>query len=141
MLAKNILVPTDFSECSMHALDYACELAQRLDASIHLVNCVSVPPEINIALTQEMVETLRSGAEQALDKLVSRPGVRFARPQVVSMDPREGILDAAQRTKADLIVLGTHGRRGFTRFMLGSVAEGVLRRATCPVLTLRGGAS
>jgi nucleotide-binding universal stress UspA family protein len=137
MLAKKILVPIDFSDCSMHALDYACELSRRLDASIHHVHCVApFSPEINLALTQAMIDTLRSGAEQALDKLATRPHVRFDKPEIVRLDPRDGILEVAQASKAD--VIGTHGRRGLARFMLGSVAEYVVRHAPCPVLTLRG---
>lgn len=140
MLPKTILVPTDFSACATEALDYACELATKLDATIHLVHCIGpLSSEINMALTQTMLDSLRHGAMQVMEKTVSsRQGVRFGRPQIVSMDPRDGILEVAQGLGPDLIVMGTHGRRGFARLVLGSVAEHVLRRSPCPVLVLRG---
>ncbi len=143
MLAKNILVPVDFSDCSLRALDYAYELARKLDAKIQLLHCVGpLSPEVSLALTPSMIDTLQAGAVQALDKLVAaRPNVAFETPLIVRMDPRDAILEVAQTKKADLIVIGTHGRRGLSRLVLGSVAEEVLRRAPCPVLTLRGGVS
>lgn len=143
MLPKDVLVPTDFSECATRALDYACELAQKLDATVHLVHSFGpASPEMNIVLTASMVETLRSGAVQALETLAAgRPDVRFGNLAVVRGDPRDSILDVAQTLRADLIVMGTHGRRGFARVVLGSVAEHVLRRADCPVVTLRGAES
>lgn len=140
MLPKNILVPTDFSECATHALDYACELAKKLEATVQLVNCIGpVSPEVNLALSQTMVDSLRDGALKALDKLVAeRSDVRFGRSHVVQLDPRDGILEVAQTVHPDMIVMGTHGRRGFARIVLGSVAEHVARRSPCPVLLLRG---
>jgi nucleotide-binding universal stress UspA family protein len=141
MLPKNLLVPTDFSTCAETALDYACELAGKLDATVHVVNCLGASlPELNLALSEAMIESLRAGALQGLERLTrARPGVRFGKLSVVPGDPRDGILEIASSLQSDLIVMGTHGRRGFTRLVVGSVAEHVLRRAACPVLTIRGG--
>jgi nucleotide-binding universal stress UspA family protein len=143
VLPKNILVPTDFSECATRALDYACELAQKLDATVHLVHSFGPgSPEMNLVLTSVMIDTMRSGAAQALESLAAgRSNVRFGNLDVVRGDPRDNILEVAQTLRADLIVIGTHGRRGFARVVLGSVAEHVLRRADCPVITLRGAES
>lgn len=143
MLPKTILVPTDFSDGARTALDYACELAKKLDATVHLVHCVGpLPPEVGITLTQEMFDSLRGSALRAMETLMgSHPGARFGKLQLVQLDPRDGILEIARDVNPDLIVMGTHGRRGFSRLVLGSVAEHVLRRAPCPVLVLRGGES
>jgi nucleotide-binding universal stress UspA family protein len=139
MLAKNILVPTDFSECATRALEYACELGQTLGATIHLVHCFGpTTPEMNMTLTAAMIDTLRSGAMVALEGIVAaHTDTRFGRLALVRADPRDGILETARDLGCDLIVIGTHGRRGVSRMLLGSVAEHVLRRADCPVLTLR----
>jgi nucleotide-binding universal stress UspA family protein len=143
MLPKNILVPTDFSDCANHALDYACELGKKLDATIHLMHCIGpLAPGIGIALTQGMIDSLRESALQGLEKVIAaRSGIRFSKPLLVYLDARDGILDAAQTVRPDMIVMGTHGRSGFSRLVLGSVAEHVLRRSPCPVLVLRGGES
>jgi nucleotide-binding universal stress UspA family protein len=140
MLPKNILVPTDFSECATTALDYACDLARTLGATIHLVHCFGpASPEMTLTLTAAMFDTLRSGSMTALESIVTaHPDVKFGRLALERGDPRDGILDIARDLECDLIVIGTHGRRGFARLVLGSVTEHVLRRATCPVLTLRG---
>lgn len=143
MLPKNILVPTDFSECATTALDYACELARAFGATVHLVHCFGpASPEMSMTLTAAMTDKLRSGSMDALEGIVaSRPDVKFGRLALERTDPRDGILEVARNLECDLIVIGTHGRRGFARLVLGSVAEHILRRATCPVLTLRGAES
>lgn len=143
MLPKNILVPTDFSRCATDALDYACELAKTLGATIHLVHCFGpASPEMNLTLTAAMIDTLRGGAMLALENIVAaHSDTRFGRLALVRADPRDGILETARDLASDLIVIGTHGRRGISRLLLGSVAEEVLRRAECPVLTLRGAES
>jgi universal stress protein A len=140
MLPKTILVPTDFSDCANHALEYACALAKSLDASIYLANCLGAAlPELNMALTQSMIDSLRASATGGLEKVAAaHPGVRFGRLAVVPGDARDGILELARELSPDLIVMGTHGRRGFSRLVLGSVTEHVVRRADCPVLTIRG---
>jgi nucleotide-binding universal stress UspA family protein len=68
-----------------------------------------------------------------------RGAVQFGAPIIEAADPRDLILAAAARVDADLIVMGTHGRRGLSRFVLGSVAEDVVRRSPCPVLAVRSG--
>jgi nucleotide-binding universal stress UspA family protein len=140
MIPTNILVPIDFSPCSEHALDYACALGSKLGARIHVINAIgSTLPELSVALTDQMISSIRTNNAAALDKLLAprRAGAQFGEIAVVDDDARDAILKAAKVVHADLIVIGTHGRRGLSRMLLGSVAEDVLRRATCPVLAVR----
>ncbi len=140
MIPTNILVPIDFSACSEHALDYACDLAAKLGARIHVINAIGATlPELSVALTDQMISSLRTSNAAALDKLLGprRKKVAFGEVSVVDGDARDAILHAARAVRADLIVIGTHGRRGLTRVLLGSVAEDILRRAPCPVLAVR----
>lgn len=139
-LPKTILVPTDFSEFANHALDYAIALASKLDAQVHVVNALTIPelgvPELGVALTSAMMGSMVEKNQAALDKLVAdRPSASFA-TMLRTGDPRSVILQTAKAIDADLIVMGTHGRRGVTRALLGSIAEAIVRTAPCPVLTV-----
>lgn len=141
MIPTNILVPIDFSPCAERALDYACELAAKLGAKVHVINALGTTlPELSVALTDQMLASLRHSNAAVLDKLVEprRSLAAFGELRVVDDDPRDAILAAAAAVHADLIVIGTHGRRGVSRLVLGSVAEDVMRRAPCPVLAVRG---
>jgi len=142
MLPKHILVPTDLSEGAEQALDYACELGHRLDAQIHLLNVISIPalgvPELGVALTATMIDDLVLGSRDALDRLAqARSTANLGQVMVRTGDARDVIKQTAQELGIDLIVMGTHGRRGLTRALLGSVAESVVRSAPCAVLTVR----
>ena len=142
MLPKHILVPTDLSEGAEQALAYACELARTLDAEIHLLNVVAIPalgvPELGVALTSTLIDQLVVENQTALEKLArSRCTARLGRVLIKAGDPRDTIIHTAQELGIDLIVMGTHGRRGITRALLGSVAETVVRSAPCAVLTVR----
>ena len=141
-LPTTILVPTDFSDFADHALDYAIMLASKLGAQVHVVNALTIPelgvPELGVALSSTMMGTMVQRNQAALDKLVAaRPSANFA-TMLRTGDPRSVILQAAKELGADLIVMGTHGRRGVTRALLGSIAEAIVRTAPCPVLTVRG---
>ena len=142
MLPKHILVPTDLSEGAEQALDYACELARILDAEIHLLNVVGIPalgvPELGVALTSTIIDQLVTENQGALDQLArTRCAARLGHVRIKAGDPRDMINQTAQELGADLIVMGTHGRRGISRALLGSVAESVVRTAPCAVLTVR----
>jgi universal stress protein A len=140
MIPTNILVPIDFSPCAERALEYACELAAKLGAKVHVVNAIgNAVPELSVALTDQMLASLRHSNAAVLDKLLEprRGDVAFGELRVVDDDPRDAILKAAAAVHADLIVIGTHGRRGLSRMLLGSVTEDVVRRAPCPVLAVR----
>jgi len=143
MLPKNILVPTDLSEGAEEALDYACELAAQLGATVHLLNVIGIPamgvPELGVALTSTMIDTMLADNQRSLDVLANARRDRCAIGEVVlkTGDARDTINQTARDLGCDLIVMGTHGRRGLSRALLGSVAETVVRSAPCPVLTVR----
>ncbi len=140
MTPKNILVPIDFSVGSEHALDYACSLGEKLGSTIHLVYSIGAAlPELSFALNDAVIETVRSESMAKLDKLAKdrAPIAKFGRCFVEPGDARDTILKVAKSLEPDLLVMGSHGRRGVSRFVLGSVAEHVLRRANCPVLIVR----
>jgi nucleotide-binding universal stress UspA family protein len=141
-LPTSILVPTDFSETAARALDYASALAAKLGARIHVVHVIGIPalgvPELGVALTSVTIGSLVRDSQAALDRLVDsrRNQATFGDVLLRTGDPRDMILQAANEVHADLIVIGTHGRRGLARALLGSVAEEIVRTAPCPVVTV-----
>lgn len=143
MLPKNILVPTDMSPHAEAALDYACELAGALGATVHLVNVIGIPsygiPELGLAITSTMIDAMVTDNQKALEALAARKRGTATIGQILlkTGDARDSIDQTAKELGADLIVMGTHGRRGVSRALLGSVAETVVRTAPCPVLTIR----
>ena len=143
MTPTNILVPIDFSDTSINALDYAVALAAKLGARIHLVHAIGMPtlglPELGLAWASVAMPEAVVVAQTKLDAVVAaREGLaQFGERAISTGDVRDDILEAAERVKADLIVIGTHGRRGMSRAILGSTAEAVVRTAPCPVLTVR----
>jgi nucleotide-binding universal stress UspA family protein len=133
-----ILHPTDFSEHSEFAFRLACALARDYNARLVLLH-VALPP---IMVYGEGAVALEPGAEleEAKTKLHELEGrARHVRveSQVMEGDPVDMILRAAKETHSDVIVMGTHGRTALARLLLGSVAEMVLRKAPCPVLTAK----
>jgi len=143
MLPTNFLVPTDFSPTARRALDYAIALAARLGARIHIVHVIGIPalglPEIGLALTTMTIDSLMADGQAALDRITNecRDQATFGEVVLRTGDARAEILQVATQVHADLIVVGTHGRRGVSRALLGSVAEAIVRMAPCPVLTVR----
>jgi len=140
MLPKNILVPTDLSEGAQYALDYACELARSLGARVHLLNVIGIPvlgvPELGAAMGSTLIDSMIAECQQALDKLAAQKGCD-GEVLLKTGDARDLINQMATELRADLIVMGTHGRRGVSHALLGSIAESVVRSAPCPVLTVR----
>jgi nucleotide-binding universal stress UspA family protein len=143
---QRILCPTDFSDPAADCVQAASELAQHFGAELLLVNVVPVvptlPPDPNYVFkVPEYERFLHMDAEKHLrevrDQLVAK-NVRV-RTLVGHGAAAEEIVAIAVREKADLIVIATHGSTGFERLMFGSVAEKVVRLATCPVLTVRKG--
>ena len=141
-MPKTILVPTDFTACAQEAVDYALALAKRLDARVCLVHAYLIPVsgwEGGWAFPQDVVSQLEAAARAKLDATLTK--ARETLPTTTASfwngDPREGVLELASDLDADLIVMGTHGRRGISRAIMGSVAEHVMRRAKCAVLAVR----
>ena len=137
---RSILVPVDFSDYSEAALDYAVALAAKLDAKLHLVHALGIPglgvPELGVALTSSLMDQMVKDNQAAIDKLAQahRTEVPIGNALLRTGDARDVIVQTADELGADLIVMGTHGRRGVSRALLGSVAETVVRTAPCPVL-------
>lgn len=145
MLPKTILVPTDFSEGSDAAVSYAVELARALGAELVLLHTYEIPmvgfPDGTLVATAELTTRVLNGAQKGLDDAKARlaaSGVPI-RALVKQGDTWRTILDTADELGAGLVVMGTHGRRGLPRALLGSVAEKVVRSAKCPVLTVHAG--
>ncbi len=137
-LPKTLLVPTDFSDPAAAALDYAVELAGAFGASIVLLHAFELPIDAvhDPALGGKEAQDRR--ILDALDGLVSTSkGARVPiRSCVERADPWRAILDVSERENVDLVVMGTHGRRGLPRALLGSVAEKVVRTSAVPVLVV-----
>lgn len=139
---RQILVPTDFSELSARAVEYARDLAEEFEATLILLN-VQAPSHISDAEglpSPEALELTRTSREQgALVRLrelfLDGEKTRYC---VVTGYPEQAIPAVARAENVDLIVMATHGRTGLTRMLEGSVTEEVLRLAPCPVLALRG---
>ncbi|GAB4143495.1 MAG: universal stress protein [Planctomycetaceae bacterium] len=142
---KRILVPTDFSEHSANALKYGCALAEKFSSELHLLHVlqdlVAMVPEPGLAFPPpgDYIEELKTSAENALNKL---PDPEWSLSAEVVRDTRQGppfleIVRYAKEKDVDLIVMGTHGRSGLSHMLMGSVAEKVVRKAPCPVLTVR----
>ena len=142
-----ILVPTDFSEPSDAALEYARGLALAFGASLHVLHVIEVQSTTGSPAAEAMVETpppfcaLFDHAKGALGRrvpAVDRERLR-ARTEILVGTSVKAIIDYATDRRIDLIVMGTHGRRGIAHLLVGSVAEQVIRQAPCPVMAVRGG--
>ncbi len=147
-----ILVPTDFSPPAQAALAYARQIAERFGASLHLLHVVD--DRLGLGLTTEvyadafpaLIEGLQKEGRDQLEQAMPpadrpRSGCELV---LLTGSPFSEIVQYAQDATIDLIVMGTHGRGGMAHMLLGSVAEKVVRRAPCPVLTVRnlpGGAA
>lgn len=143
---KKILFPTDFSRCAEQALAHAVFLAEKYGAEIHVLHVVTLFNDQPSIISNEITETegtirkLEDIAEKQLDKVVDAKGsddvkIITATKREISAAP--AILEYASDNDIDLIVMGTHGRRGLGHLLLGSAAEEVVRLAACPVFTIR----
>jgi nucleotide-binding universal stress UspA family protein len=146
MAIKRVLVPVDFSADSLHALTYACDLARRWGATVVALHVVE-PIYLGEA---SVLLAARPDPAQLLDeqwKICNRELTRLSEDMArdgrkVRTVVKRGvaahvIVDTAKRMAADLIVMATHGRTGLDHMLVGSVAEKVVRAASCPVLTVR----
>lgn len=138
---ERMLVPIDFSDCSLDALEYAVQVARRSGASIrllHVLEPVSYGLDfslLHVAKREKMREAIGERLSELAEALVEAD-VR-TNVELHGGLPSDSILDRAKIMSADLIVMGTHGRRGLSHTISGSVAEAVLRKSSCPVLTVR----
>lgn len=146
IMLNNILVATDFGEASEAALRYGRELAKRFDATLHVltvaenVAIATLGAETFAAVAPQLQHEIEAAARQALDEAIidSDHSGPVTRPVVMtSSSPAAAIVDYAQEHNINLIVMGTNGRGVLEHFLMGSVAERVVRLAPCPVLTVR----
>lgn len=141
---KKILFPTDFSDCSKRAQEYACALAEQFQAELHIVHVLQdITPFIGdggamLSVPNSYFVEQRQVAEKALNQLLPN---QWTRGKQVIQATRQGnpfveIVNYAKETDIDVIVIGTHGRTALLHMLLGSVAEKVVRKSPCPVLTV-----
>ena len=141
---QKILLPTDFSNYSAAATKYACELATKFDAELHLLHTLEirtdVTPDFAMGLTlPRYINESKAAVEKSLTGVLD-PQWSAGRKVVHAIlegSPKVEIIRYARQQDIDLIVLSTHGRTGLAHVIMGSVAESVVRTAPCPVLTVR----
>ncbi len=142
-----IMVPVDFSENSMGAVDYAVKLGKRFGSRLILVHIYHFPVELltdwsaygTLAGSGELLEALRKEREQQLSALAAEKaasGLEIA-TRVLEGTPFSEIVKAARTEKADILIMGTRGLTGIKHVLIGSTAEKVVRKAPCPVLVLK----
>jgi len=136
---KTILFATDFSPASRVAFGIASALARDYKARMIAMHVVE-PARVGFAeFTTYVGPEENRGAAMAMLQALKAPSPTVTiEYRLLEGDPATVIAETAEETEADLIVMGTHGRTGLSRIVMGSVAEEVLRRAPCPVLTVRG---
>jgi len=142
---RRILAPADFDVCSSPTIRYAAELAEKFGAELILLHIVQdlalampdavMPTPVPVPMLTQLIDAAKNGLEnlvkaENLGRLNPRLEVRVG-------SPAGEIVAVANDLKVDLVCIGTHGRGGLAHFLLGSVAEKVVRQAPCPVLTIR----
>lgn len=142
---ERILYPTDFSASAAHALPHALRMAREHGAELHLLHALvfhEAEPGSAADRGNHLDDVYETISEEAAARLrdtargIEAPGLSIQGAQVRAISAAPAILDYAERQSIDLIVMGTHGRRGLRRLLLGSVAEEVARLAPCPVLVV-----
>lgn len=136
---QKILVPMDGSPSSIAGLSQAVALAEELGSQLEVLH-VNAPDDFAVGSATASAKSAREEAEQDMERAVAAAENRLAERltrRTESGDPVRKILEVAAADKADLIVIGTHGRVGRMHALIGSVAEAVVRNASCPVLTVR----
>jgi nucleotide-binding universal stress UspA family protein len=137
---KHILVPTDFGESSRRAGTIAADLAAKYGATLTLVHSYEVPmyEYPGVIIPQDLTEAILDAAKAQLDQQLAALLASGAKASgVLGFGiPVQEIVGAIERTHADLVIMGTHGRKGINRLLMGSVAERIVRMSPVPVLTV-----
>ncbi len=145
-MIKNILVATDFSETSEAAVVYARQLAHAFGSTLHVLHvagnvmATAVGAEGYTVDFPGLQREVEESAQKQLDALITEEDRRTLSAKAIvltSNSPAQAVVSYAKDAHVDLIVVGTHGRGGVPRMLIGSVAERVVRTAPCPVLTVR----
>lgn len=137
-MAKKILVPTDFSHTGDAALELASTLARDIGATLLIVHAEEPPTAYRgDEIYYQMSEPAKDKLQKMLRKIEPTNSAIPCEHRVISGDPAHAIVRLAKDEEVEMIVMGTHGRTGLSRMLMGSVAEAVVRRAECPVLTYK----
>ncbi|WP_435157694.1 universal stress protein [Haladaptatus sp. DFWS20] len=134
-----ILLPTDGSEATDRAIEQALDLAKTYDARLYAISVVdqtAVPPDVRADILYEELQRECERALNDIEKKATDAGIDV-RTSIPRGTPYRAILDFAEDHDIDLIVMGTHGRRGIDRYLLGSVTEKIVRLSEKPILTVR----
>lgn len=140
---KKILCPVDYSVCSNEALKQAVSLAQREKAKLYLMHVVDIrmyghEAPLSFEMPRPTEETLKKVEEDLAKNILKEAREKVEVETIVTMGiPAVEIVNTAKEKGVDLIVMGTHGRTGIAHVVIGSVAENVVRKAPCPVLTVK----
>jgi len=145
MAFKNILVPYDDSECSLHAFKIAAEIAKKFNSKL---TALTVVPKsyhtsgfyTNAKFDEILLKEQRDSAKSALskvDSIAKKQGIKLAKYVLESNAVVKQIVSFAKSEKFDLIVMGTHGRTGWSKLIVGSVANGIIQTANCPALVVK----
>jgi len=145
MAFKNILVPYDDSECSLHAFKIAAEMAKKFNSKLTAVTVVPSAIRItssysNVRYEEILLKEQRDSAKSALskvDSIAKKQGIKLAKYVLESNAVVKQIVSFAKSEKFDLIVMGTHGRTGWSKLIIGSVANGIIQTANCPALVVK----
>ena len=144
MLFKNILVPFDLSNKSLHAFKIALDMAKKYDSKITILTCIQVDTwhhkfydsRADAELLKNQKKTITPHIEK-LENLANKSNISMKSQILRSISVVKDITTYAKSHKFDLIVMGSHGRTGFDKLLLGSVANGVLQKSSCPVLIIK----
>lgn len=143
LAVRNILCPVDFSDFSLRAFRYAVSIARHFQASLFVEHTVQIPVSVflegaDMKSVQSNLQASREEADRNLRHLVARSGVEISEVYlaVKEGDVCDQILQTIREHRIDLVVMGTHGHKGFSRLVLGSVAEHIIHEALCPVLVV-----
>jgi nucleotide-binding universal stress UspA family protein len=141
---ETIIFPTDFSENSEYAFEYALSLAMKFNARLVVMHVINEPVDLrgfyvpHISF-EKLEEEILSAAEKMMEKFCHTKLASYSKYSscIVAGIPYDEILRKVEEEKGSLIVMGTHGRKGIDHFLFGSTTERVVRTAVCPVLTVR----
>ena len=144
MLFKNILVPSDLSTKSFHAFKIALDMAKKYDSKITILTCIQVDTwhhkfydsRADAELLKNQKKVITSHIEK-LENLANKSNISMKSQILRSISVVKDITTYAKSHKFDLIVMGSHGRTGMDKLILGSVANGVLQKSSCPVLIIK----
>lgn len=144
MLFQNILVPFDLSKNSNHAFKVALDMAEKYDSKITILTCIEGDPwhhrYYDPRIDAELLKKQRKAALaqiSKLEELASKKEVKISTKIIQASSIVKEIVSFAKARKIDLVVMGSHGRTGFDKFLLGSVTNGVSQKVNCPVLIVK----